>query len=233
MTEKFASVGQFDEKMKTVEEIVAIDQTEIRKIENKLRKLKLMMSSSLESLEERIVPVFQDKVSGLELGLLSFKDETESSISDLKQRFDGFENCDVVNITRRLATARGKINEIIEKTSELDIQLKEVSRDKSSNLLLHGLTFKEGETLEYLVKSISDIFRTRLGIGREISLVESQRLISTRVEVNGCPPILLCFEHQHDRDTVLSKAACLDKPSGIIVSYIVWEAWDIVCNVVW
>ena len=77
---------------------------------------------------------------------------------------------------------------------------------------------QDGENLEHLVKTISDIFRTKLGIGREISLVESYRLTSTRVEVNGCPPVLLSFEHQHDRDAVLAKASCLDKQAGIAVS---------------
>ena len=191
MTEKFGKILQLDENMKTIEEIVAIDQTEMRKIENKLRKMKMIMSSSIESLESRVVPVVREKTENLEMQLLSFKEEIENNVGDLKDRFDGFENCDLVNISRRLSAARGKINEIIEKTSELDIQLKEVSRDKSSNLLLHGLGYSDGENVDCLVKAISDVFRTKLGIGREISLVESQRLTSTRVEVNGCPPVLL------------------------------------------
>ena len=41
-----------------------------------------------------------------------------------------------------MSTIRGKINEIIEKTTEMDIQLKEIHRDKSGNLMLHGLTYK-------------------------------------------------------------------------------------------
>ena len=70
----------------------------------------------------------------------------ESQLTDLKRRFDEFENCDVVNITRRLGTARNKINEIIEKTSEIDLQIKEIHRDKSSNLLLHGLPCPVSQT---------------------------------------------------------------------------------------
>ena len=100
------------------------------------------MSSSLESVEEKISLPIQEITNRLATDLEKLKDDTEQSMTELKDRFDGFENIDVVNITRRLSTARGKINEIIEKTTELDIQLKEISRDKTCNLLLHGLQFK-------------------------------------------------------------------------------------------
>ena len=71
--------------------------------------------------------------------------------------------------------------------------------------------------MDHLIKEISDIFRTKLGIGREISLVEAKRLTKTRVEVNGCPPVLVGFEHQHDRDAVMTKLGSLDKLSGVVV----------------
>lgn len=80
-------------------------------------------------------------------------------------------------------------------------------------------SFQDEESLDNLVKIISDIFRTKLGVGREISLVEAYRLSPTRVEFNGFPPVLMSFEHQHDRDTILAKATCLDKQSGIVVGY--------------
>ena len=68
-----------------------------------------------------------------------------------------------------------------------------------------------------MVKTISSMMRTKLGIGREMCLVAAHRLSCTRVEVNSCPPILVTFEHVHDRDTVLTKTNCLDKNSGIVV----------------
>ena len=52
--------------------------------------------------------------------------------------------------------------------------------------------------MEVLVKTISDIIRTKLGIGREMTLVTAHRLTCTRVEVNSCPPVLLSFEHVQD-----------------------------------
>ena len=76
---------------------------------------------------------------------------------------------------------------------------------------------KDDETMEDLIKEISNIFRTKLGLGREISLVQAKRLTMTRVEVNGFPPVLMSFEHQHDRDAVMSKMGSLDKQSGGVV----------------
>ena len=76
---------------------------------------------------------------------------------------------------------------------------------------------QDGESSEQLVKTISSMMRTKLGIGREMCLVAALRLSCTRVEVNSCPPILVTFEHLHDRDTVLAKTAALDKTSGIVV----------------
>ena len=76
---------------------------------------------------------------------------------------------------------------------------------------------KDDETMEDLIKEISNIFRTKLGLGREISLVQAKRLTMTRVEVNGFPPVLMSFEHQHDRDAVMSKMGSLDKQFGVVV----------------
>ena len=72
--------------------------------------------------------------------------------------------------------------------------------------------------MEDLIKEISDIFRTKLGIGREICLVQAKRMTITRVEVSGFPPVLMSFEHQHDRDAVMAKMGSLDKQSGVVVS---------------
>ena len=131
-----------DENMNAINQVFVEEQAEIRKVENKMKKMKIMISSTLESLEKKISLPIQEITNKLETDLDKFKDETEQNMTDLKDRFDGFENIDVVNITRRLSTARGKINEIIERTTELDIQLKEISRDKTCNLLLHGLQYK-------------------------------------------------------------------------------------------
>ena len=131
-----------DENMNAIDQVFAAEQAEIRKVENKMKKMKIMISSTLESLEEKISLPIQQITNKLCSDLEKFKEDSEQNMTDLKDRFDGFENIDVVNITRRLSTARGKINEIIERTTELDIQLKEISRDKTCNLLLHGLHYK-------------------------------------------------------------------------------------------
>ena len=78
--------------------------------------------------------------------------------------------------------------------------------------------------MEDLIKEISDIFRTKLGLGREISLVQAKRLTSTRVEVNGFPPVLMSFEHQHDRDAVMAKMCSLDKQAGVVVCDDIYNA---------
>ena len=135
-------LSTINESMSSLEDIVTTDQLEMKKLENKLKKMKIMVSGSLESVEQRLMAQITERYSKLEVDMVNVGEDTEQNITELRQRFDGLENCDIVNITRRLSTARGKINEIIEKTSELDIQLKEISRDKTTNLLLHGLAYK-------------------------------------------------------------------------------------------
>ena len=76
---------------------------------------------------------------------------------------------------------------------------------------------QEEESLDSLVKLVSDLVRTRLGVGRELSLLEVTRLGVTRVELGGWPPVLLSFEHSYDRDAVMSRASCLDR-SGIMIT---------------
>jgi len=212
------NLDQVSEKVNSLDNLIKEDQTEIQKLESKLKKFKILLSGSLESLEKRIVTPIHERLELLGLDIATLKDETAGTADDLKQKINGIESCDLVNITRRLSTIRGKINEIIEKTTEMDIQLKEIHRDKSGNLMLHGLSYKDDETMEDLIKEISNIFRTKLGLGREISLVQAKRLTMTRVEVNGFPPVLMSFEHQHDRDAVMSKMGSLDKQSGVMIT---------------
>ena len=82
---------------------------------------------------------------------------------------------------------------------------------------LSPLPTQEDESLDSLVKLVSDLVRTRLGVGRELSLLEVTRLGVTRVELGGHPPLLLSFEHSYDRDAVVSRASCLER-SGIMIT---------------
>ena len=75
---------------------------------------------------------------------------------------------------------------------------------------------KDNENVDVLIKLVSDLVRTRLGVGREMSLVDITRLGCTRVEVGGWPPVLLSFDQPYDRDVVLNKAQCLDR-TGLMV----------------
>ena len=132
-------MSNVEDGVKMAEEMNLTGQTDTKKIDNKVRKLKTLLDNCMESLEEKINVPMQELTCMMETEVRGLKADNEKQLSDLKQRFDEFENCDVVNINRRLGTARSKINEIIEKTSELGLQIKEIHRDKSSNLLLHGL----------------------------------------------------------------------------------------------
>lgn len=79
------------------------------------------------------------------------------------------------------------------------------------------VTLQEDENLDNLIKMMSDIMRTRLGIGREVALVDIYRLSCTRTEVAGLPPVVVCFEHVYDREAVLNRAHCMER-TGILVS---------------
>ena len=50
------------------------------------------------------------------------------------------------------------------------------------------------------------------------------------MELNGCPPVLMNFEHQHDRDAVLAKSSSLDKQSGIVVNIICTTSYYVCMN---
>ena len=80
------------------------------------------------------------------------------------------------------------------------------------------LDFQEDENLEILIKMMSDIVRTRLGIGREVTLVDIYRLTCTRTEVGGLPPVVICFQHAYDREAVLNRAHCMER-TGILVNF--------------
>ena len=59
-------------------------------------------------------------------------------------------------------------------------EVEELTRDRGNSILVHGLPVQQAECLESLVKLMSDLIRTRLGIGREMVLVSVNRLKPTK-----------------------------------------------------
>ena len=62
----------------------------------------------------------------------------------------------------------------------MDAEVEEMTRDRRNNILVHGLPVQDGEMMESLANIIADIVRTRLGIRREIMLVNIFRLTPTK-----------------------------------------------------
>ena len=89
------------EKVISLDNLIKEDQTEIQKLENKLKKLKILLSGSLESLEKRIVPPIHERLELISIDIAALKDETLTATDDLKQKIDGITDCDLVIITRR------------------------------------------------------------------------------------------------------------------------------------
>ena len=74
-----------------------------------------------------------------------------------------------------IAGFRTTIESMLRRVSEISTQVGEINRNRENNLLIHGLPTQEEENLDSLIKLISDLVRTRLGIGREIALVDIAR----------------------------------------------------------
>ena len=64
--------------------------------------MKILVSSSLETLEERIVVPINERIGQLGLDVTALKEEADTATTDFKQKLDSIESCDLVNITRRL-----------------------------------------------------------------------------------------------------------------------------------
>ena len=101
LANNICNIDQVSEKVKSLGNLILEDQTEIQKLESKLKKLKILMSGSLESLEKRIVTPIHERLDLLGVDITNLKDETGIAADDLKQKIDGIESCDLVNITRR------------------------------------------------------------------------------------------------------------------------------------
>ena len=101
LANNICEIEQVSKKVISLDNLIKEDQTEIQKLENKLKKLKILLSGSLESLEKRIVPPIHERLELLGIDIAALKDETLTATDDLKQKIDGITDCDLVNITRR------------------------------------------------------------------------------------------------------------------------------------
>lgn len=81
----------------------------------------------------------------------------------------------MIQLFREIAGFRGTIDNMLGKVGEISTQVGEINRNRENNLLIHGVPTQENENIDTLIKLISDMVRTRLGIGREISLVDIVR----------------------------------------------------------
>lgn len=81
----------------------------------------------------------------------------------------------IVLLCSEIAGFRTTIESMLRRVSEISTQVGEINRNRENNLLIHGLPTQEEENLDSLIKLISDLVRTRLGIGREIALVDIAR----------------------------------------------------------
>ena len=121
-------------------------------------------------------------------------DSVSGNLEELKSQVTTLINCDIKSSTRwagrgagpllvrlqivlcsEIAGFRTTIESMLRRVSEISTQVGEINRNRENNLLIHGLPTQEEENLDSLIKLISDLVRTRLGIGREIALVDIAR----------------------------------------------------------
>ena len=81
----------------------------------------------------------------------------------------------MIQLFSEIAGFRGTIDNMLGKVGEISTQVGEINRNRENNLLVHGVPTQENENIDTLIKLISDMVRTRLGIGREIALVDIVR----------------------------------------------------------
>ena len=98
-------------KLSLSEEMIVTGQTDIKKLDSKVRKVRSLLDGCMEGLEDKINFPIRELTCMLETEIRQLKVDSDSQLSELRQRFDEFENCDLVNINRRLGTAKSKIND--------------------------------------------------------------------------------------------------------------------------
>ena len=79
-------------------------------------------------------------------------------------------------------------------------------------LLFHGVLFDEEDNFYILGHAVCDIIGKTLGIREEMMITEIVRLVPTKMELLGCPPLAVTFRNPEDKDSVLRRAA-MNRPA--------------------
>ena len=85
--------------------------------------MKILVSSSLETLEERIVVPINERIGQLGLDVTALKEEADTATTDFKQKLDSIESCDLVNITRRLVATNIAFKQFLPRNSNIYIHI--------------------------------------------------------------------------------------------------------------
>lgn len=182
-------------------------------VNNNIVEFKEAVQVANVELDNKIVLCGKD----LERCRADFQANLEKSFGELDEVVQNLATGEIADSVREIASFRTKIKDIGSKVFEMDAEVEEMTRDRRNNILIHGLPVQEGECMESLANIMADIVRTRLGVRREVMLVNIFRLTPTKSEVGGWPPLVVAFQHYYDKEAILNRADMLER-TGILIT---------------
>ena len=107
---------------------------------------------------------------------------------------------------------RSRVDELERVAVNMSVEIDEFPRYWKPTLLFHGIPFSEQDNFYILGHAVCDIIGKTLGIREEMMITEIVRLVPSKMELGGCPPLAVTFRNPEDKDSVLRRAV-MNRPA--------------------
>jgi hypothetical protein len=158
-------ISKIESELKTNEEAITNNrksfQDDIRKFEMRNKDTEQSIQEKLDSFREQLHQAKNDLNGQFKEEVKSLNEMTEDGMKELKGKVDTLTNGDIANSTREIAGFRHKIEGMVDTVSEMTAQVKEMTRDKDTNILVHGLPTQVATIAAYVNLKFLQFFNFR------------------------------------------------------------------------
>ena len=156
--------------------------------------------------------------SNLDETVMAYRKDIRENTSKGHEKIRRLRNDEVGPAVQTTSDYRVRVNELERVAVNMAVEIDEFPRYWKNTLLFHGVPFSEHDNFYILGHAVCDIIGKTLGIRNEIMITEIVRLVPTKMELGGCPPLAVTFQTPEDKTLVIRRAG-MNRPATFQVTW--------------
>ena len=156
--------------------------------------------------------------SNLDETVMVYRKDIRENTSKGHEKIRRLRNDEVGPAVQTTSDYRVRVSELERVAVNMAVEIDEFPRYWKNTLLFHGVPFSEQDNFYILGHAVCDIIGKTLGIRNEIMITEIVRLVPTKMELGGYPPLAVTFQTPEDKTMVIRRAG-MNRPATFQVTW--------------